>query len=216
MAVRAIVAPPCSVFSASVLLVDRDPLVLDQLRDTLGGGGYRILAATAAEEALRLVGQGHIDLALIDANVEGGDGLDIAVDIRRVSPEVIVILTTATPCIASAMRAINEAQVHRYLTKPCNRDVLCMVVRDVLQLRAQPPAPPFTTGGLSPRLRQMLDALMTGASEKQIADQLGISPHTAHQYVKAVFRRFGVTSRAELMAKALRRQQPRLEIATRA
>ncbi len=62
-----------------------------------------------------------------------------------------------------------------------------------------------TPSALSPRLQQTLDALMTGASEKQIASQLGISPHTTHQYVKMLFRRFRVTSRPELMALILRR-----------
>ena len=41
---------------------------------------------------------------------------------------------------------------------------------------------------------------MTGASEKQIASQLGLSPHTTHHYVKTLYRRFGVSSRAEFMA----------------
>jgi DNA-binding CsgD family transcriptional regulator len=42
---------------------------------------------------------------------------------------------------------------------------------------------------------------MTGASEKQIANQLGLSPHTTHHYVKTLYRRFGVSSRAEFMAR---------------
>jgi len=67
-------------------------------------------------------------------------------------------------------------------------------------------APALPRCDLSRRLRQTLDALITtGDSEKQIADRLGISPHTAHQYVKTLFRRFGVNSRAELMAKAAAR-----------
>ncbi len=57
---------------------------------------------------------------------------------------------------------------------------------------------------LSPRERETLALLMTGAPEKQIAARLGISPHTAHDYVKALYKKLGVTSRAELMARALR------------
>ncbi len=54
---------------------------------------------------------------------------------------------------------------------------------------------------LPPRLAQTLAALQAGASEKEVSTRLGISPHTVHNYVKALHQRFGVTSRGELLAK---------------
>jgi DNA-binding CsgD family transcriptional regulator len=60
--------------------------------------------------------------------------------------------------------------------------------------------------GLSPRLRQTLACLLEGDTEKQAAARLGISPATLHQYVTVLYRRFHVTSRAQLMAYAMRRQ----------
>jgi DNA-binding NarL/FixJ family response regulator len=54
--------------------------------------------------------------------------------------------------------------------------------------------------GLSPRLRQTLDRLLEGKREKQVADELGLSPGTVHGYVCALYRRFRVSSRAELSA----------------
>jgi len=53
---------------------------------------------------------------------------------------------------------------------------------------------------LSPRHQQTLDLLLAGDAEKQIAGKLGLSRHTVHDYVKAVYRRFGVNSRGELLA----------------
>ena len=47
----------------------------------------------------------------------------------------------------------------------------------------------------------MLELLLGGQNEKQFAECLGLSIHTIHQYTKAVFRAFGVSGRAELMAK---------------
>lgn len=54
---------------------------------------------------------------------------------------------------------------------------------------------------LSPRQRQVLLDLLLGASEKQIAQRLGLSPHTVHDYVKALHARFGARSRADLIAR---------------
>jgi DNA-binding CsgD family transcriptional regulator len=53
---------------------------------------------------------------------------------------------------------------------------------------------------LTPRQRQLLGLLLTGASEKEIAEQLQITALTVHQYVKEIYRNFSVHSRAELMA----------------
>lgn len=54
---------------------------------------------------------------------------------------------------------------------------------------------------LRPRLREVMDELLQGASEKQVALRLQISPHTAHGYVKELYRFYGVCSRGELMAR---------------
>lgn len=56
---------------------------------------------------------------------------------------------------------------------------------------------------LSPRLRDTLLALASGRSEKQIAADLKLSPHTVHEYVKALYKRFQVQSRSELLARCL-------------
>jgi DNA-binding CsgD family transcriptional regulator len=58
---------------------------------------------------------------------------------------------------------------------------------------------------LSPRLRQTLDCLLNGDSEKQVATRLGLSVPTVHQYVTALYRRFGVSSRGELLARFISR-----------
>lgn len=59
--------------------------------------------------------------------------------------------------------------------------------------------------GLAPRLRDTLCGLARGKSEKQLAADLGISPHTVHDYVKSLHRHFGVQSRSELLALCLSR-----------
>jgi DNA-binding CsgD family transcriptional regulator len=59
-------------------------------------------------------------------------------------------------------------------------------------------AGPFVS--LSPRLRQTLERLLVGDSEKEVAARLGLSRHTVHVYVKTLYRRFDVSSKGELFA----------------
>jgi DNA-binding CsgD family transcriptional regulator len=54
---------------------------------------------------------------------------------------------------------------------------------------------------LSPRQRQTLQYLLAGHSEKEIAEQMRLSPNTVHHHVKAIHRHFAVSSRSELLAK---------------
>jgi DNA-binding CsgD family transcriptional regulator len=53
---------------------------------------------------------------------------------------------------------------------------------------------------LAPRVRDTLDVLLSGATDKEIAAKLRISPHTVRQYVKSILRAYGVSSRAQLIA----------------
>jgi DNA-binding CsgD family transcriptional regulator len=57
---------------------------------------------------------------------------------------------------------------------------------------------------LPPRLRQLLACLLEGDSENQVATRMCLTPSTTHQYVKALYRRLGVNSRAALMARFVR------------
>jgi len=54
---------------------------------------------------------------------------------------------------------------------------------------------------LPPRLRQTLEGLLAGLTERQVATKLSLSVHTVHDYVKALYTHFGVSSRNELMSK---------------
>ena len=55
--------------------------------------------------------------------------------------------------------------------------------------------------GMSPRMRQTLERLLAGDSEKEIAARFGRSRHTIHVYVKKLYHTFGVSSRGELFAR---------------
>jgi len=60
---------------------------------------------------------------------------------------------------------------------------------------------------MTPVERQVLQHLLTGLPEKQIATELGHSHHTTHEYVTAIYRKFGVNNRAALMSLWLGKSQ---------
>ncbi len=72
-----------------------------------------------------------------------------------------------------------------------------VVELDVVRRRHQ------ASPSLPAREREVLDCLLTGASEKEVAASLAISPLTVHAHVKSLYRGYGVSSRPQLMAKVL-------------
>jgi DNA-binding CsgD family transcriptional regulator len=67
---------------------------------------------------------------------------------------------------------------------------------------------PYSPTRLPPRVREVLSCLLEGDSEKQAAARMGLSRSTVHQYVEFLYRHYGVASRAELLARVLRRTRP--------
>ncbi len=84
---------------------------------------------------------------------------------------------------------------------------LCRLLGRRMQEKTTPPmgqsvAPALKPiSALSPRMKQTLELLLAGDSEKQIANQLELSKHTVHVYVKALYRGFDVSSRGELLSR---------------
>ncbi len=90
------------------------------------------------------------------------------------------------------------------------RRVLTLFCREIRGMLGETLMSPYAVKGrpLPPRLRQVLELLLTGDSEKQIAQKLFISPHTVHSHIKRLHERFDVSSRGELLARC--RNWPRM------
>jgi DNA-binding CsgD family transcriptional regulator len=102
---------------------------------------------------------------------------------------------------ATSVIALNRALGDRDFSGR-ERDLLNFFHAEVGQLigGALVGATDASTETLSPRLRQTLACLLEGDSEKLVAVRLGLSEATVHQYVTALYRKFGVQSRAQLLA----------------
>ena len=99
----------------------------------------------------------------------------------------------AAPLIVPLQASLLEA--HVFASRAASNGSAVIVVR-VFPMRCA-----TWVTRLPPRLRRVLELLETGASEKEIADLAGLSYASTHQYVVQIYRRAGVSSRAQLMAR---------------
>lgn len=113
------------------------------------------------------------------------------------------------PTIASTLADGSHLLLHRPVDQPPLSEEDANLVRLFLGERSRRVRAFDLPAGarleeLTPRLRVTLGWLLRGAAEKEIASHLGLSVHTVHQYVKALYRVHGVSSRPQLMARCLR------------
>ncbi len=103
--------------SASVLVVDDEPVIRDTLAEFLQQEGFAVAACGTGEEAVERAGKQRFDVALCDVNLPGLDGIEVMERLAKVSPETFVVLITAYATVETAVEAFQKG-AHDYLMKP--------------------------------------------------------------------------------------------------
>lgn len=116
-----------------VLIVDDEPAITKMFEDVLSPEPYTIMTAGSAEEALDILGRHQVDVIISDEKMPGMSGSELISVVQKKYPDTIRIILTGHPSVESAIRAINEGEVFRFFTKPCNVYDLAMTVRKALR-----------------------------------------------------------------------------------
>lgn len=106
-----------------VLLVDDDPDLLEGMERGLRGG-FKVLTALGPDAGLQVLRHEAIDVVVSDLRMPGMGGLEFLQRARALRPEAVRIVLTGHPSADSAIAAINDDEVFRYLTKPVSPDHL--------------------------------------------------------------------------------------------
>jgi two-component system, probable response regulator PhcQ len=105
--------------SATILLVDDEANVVDGLARSLRRPDYRIRTATSTEMALELLRTEAVDVVVSDHLMPGMTGLEFLKLVRDRHPDTIRIMLTGHADLDTAVKAINEGEIYRFLSKPC-------------------------------------------------------------------------------------------------
>ena len=173
--------------------------------------------AGSAEEALELICDLHPDVALVDVELPGMNGIALARAVAEQAPDTRVIVLSAYDDYAYVIGAL-EAGVSGYLLKTSTARELANAVRTAAdgalvldeaisrrlsrrwRSRAGSVPPAFTQ-----REAEVLNLIARGLSNKQIAGQLGLGLRTVETHVSNVLGKLGVTSRTEAALYAVSR-----------
>jgi len=163
----------------------------------------RCLTARGGDEAVRLARRLRPHVALVDLFLAGESGADVCEAIRAVSPATRVLLISGAGRMSPA--AARAAGACGFVSKDWEAAQLARAVRMVglgltmYSPRERQPAPP-----LSPREREVLGLIATGATNREIAATLYLSPHTVKEHTSSLYRKLTARNRAEAVQRAQR------------
>jgi len=115
-----------------VLLVDDEPEVISAIKEALFHEPYEIVGVGDPVEALRLLASKSFDVVVADEKMPNMGGAEFLAVVRRDFPTTVRIILTGHASVSSAVRAINEGSVYRYLLKPFPASALGEIIRQGL------------------------------------------------------------------------------------
>ncbi len=197
--------------SDQVCLIDDDEAVRDSVGLLLENHEFQVSSFGSAEEFLAEVEKGlNAACVVSDVKMPGLSGLDLQRVLSEQQAKIPLILITGHGDIDMAVAAV-KAGAHDFIEKPFDDQRLLGSIATALDKARRQKAyddtiQEFTArvGELSVRQRQVMDLAVKGYSNKEIAQELGISPRTVETYRAWVMEKTGARNLADLVRLAMR------------
>ena len=186
--------------------------------------GSHISESARVHDAIELVNSVKFDLALVDLGLPDGSGVDVVTKLRDIQPEAQSVVVTIHdddehlfPALqAGAFGYILKEQARELITEQLQRisqgepPLSPSIARRVMahfSAKVKPQAPvasAMPNVSLTDRESEVLLRVAKGYTLPEIGVQLGLSRHTIADYVKQIYRKLNVSSRAEVALEAQR------------
>ena|SRR5438105_5646267 len=195
-------SPPTS----SVILVDDDSMVRGWVRLTLQGTEFHLAGeASSVEEVRALLQRRTAGLLLMDYRLPDGIGTEVLRSLRSEGLASPAVIMTANP-ERGFNEAARDAGAQGTVLKTGSADELLEALRAVTEgeesFDPRHPARAPGHGALSPREREVIRLVAAGATNQEIASELGIGSETVKTLLGRVFSKLGVRRRAEAVSVA--------------
>jgi CheY-like chemotaxis protein len=123
-----------------ILLVDDNEEFLDSTKDVIEDEGYEVVTAISGEEALRRVVSESFDLVIMDIKMPRMNGVDTFTEMKKVKPDIKVIMCTAYIVEATIRRALREG-ARAVLNKPFEMEALLSAIEGAVNEKPETEQP---------------------------------------------------------------------------
>jgi FixJ family two-component response regulator len=188
-----------------VLIVDDDASVRRSLSRLLRTSGFEVEVFASAEEFLSSETGTEPGCLLLDVRLPGLDGLELQAKLNADHRDLAIVFLTGYGDIPMSVECIKNGALD-FLTKPVDEEKLLSVVREALALQSERRKERGSVQvwrkrfeSLSAREAEVMQHVISGQRNKQIADELGISEKTVKVHRGRGMKKLGVGSVAELV-----------------
>jgi DNA-binding NarL/FixJ family response regulator len=172
------------------LLLERQPWV------------ERCVVAPGGKEAMEQARRLKPDVALIDLLLRDESGAELCEELHERCPETRILLLSGVGSISPAVA--RRAGASGFVSKDLGAGDIVKAVRMVALGMEVFGRSEEQAGPLSGREREVVGLIATGATNREIAQRLFLSPHTVKEHTSAIYRKLGVRNRAEAVKRAQR------------
>ena len=192
-----------------VYVVDDDDAVRDSVQWLLEASRYRVIGFNSAEEFLAKHDPAAIAVAIFDVRMPGMSGLELQEQLITRKSRLPIIFITGHGDVPMAVSTMKKGAVD-FIEKPFDQAALKALVERMLgEARAYASASErqrlseALLGKLTPREQQVLERIVAGRLNKQIADDLGISIKTVEAHRANIMDKMNANTVADLMRTVL-------------
>lgn len=191
-----------------IYVVDDDDALRDSLRWLLESAGYRVAAYSTPQRFLAAHRPGAASCLVLDVRMPGLTGLELQQELNRREQSLLIIFITGHGDVPMAVNALKSGAFH-FLEKPFNDSQLLELIEhavasgNVPAQEIQRRSAAARLAMLSEREREVMDLVVAGRKNKQIADELRISIKTVEAHRARIMEKMGVSSVAELVQATL-------------
>lgn len=195
--------------SSTIYIVDDDEAVRDSLRWLLEANGYRVRAYPSAENFLEDYDPNLVGVLIADVRMPGMSGLELQEQLIARNAPLPIVFITGHGDVPMAVTTMKKGAID-FLEKPFNESDLREIVARMLEQATQRVSKfqaqrdhEAMLARLTAREQQVLERIVAGRLNKQIADDLGISIKTVEAHRANIMEKLEVTTVADLMKVAL-------------
>lgn len=189
----------------TIHVVDDDEALRDSLVWMLEANAYRVAAHESAEAFLAALGEDTAGCLLLDVRMPGMSGIELFEELRRMHCSLPVVFITGHGDVPMAVAALKKGAVD-FIEKPFSERDMLRLVEQCLRIDREGRDKRLLEADTNRRLeqltqreREVLDLIIAGKLNKQVADVLGISIKTVEVHRARVMEKMGAHSLAELV-----------------
>lgn len=117
---------------ANLLIVEDDPVQRKLIKENLEQEDYMVLEASSGKEALKIISEFAVDIAVVDYKLNGETGIDLIQEMLKQNPLITPIMVTAFGKIENAVEAVKKG-AYDYIVKPIDFDKFLLVIERALE-----------------------------------------------------------------------------------